>query len=88
MRSMKVLAREALDVQNACNLSGVAKSFANATSDLWDHARAEGHGTEWVNTHPVSVLYADKLASLTGGGDAITFNKAYDACDGWAKGKE
>lgn len=62
MRTEKELAAEALAVQDACNLSGVVRAWARATEDLW--AAAGDRGTDWVNTHPVSKLFADKLADM------------------------
>ena len=55
---------EALAVQDACNLSGVVHSFAR----VFEIIRAEpgNHGTDYVNKHPVCVLFADKIAHLTG----------------------
>ena len=61
MRTLKELAQEALQVQNACNLSGVAQSFARAMSELGNYTRSS---TE-RNTHPIAVLWSDKIASLT-----------------------
>lgn len=57
-------ARTAIAVQDAVNLSGVAHSFAEAVSAIWDEAHRQGKGTEWVNTHPVVTLFLDKLADL------------------------
>jgi len=62
MRSLVDLAREALAVQDACNLCGVAQSFARAMIDLGDHTR----GTDERNGHPITILWADKIAHLTG----------------------
>lgn len=59
-------AQIALDVQNAVNLSGVVRSFAEATQAVWDEAHKNGKGTEWVNTHPIVLLFVDKLADLSG----------------------
>jgi hypothetical protein len=56
--------RTAIAVQDAVNLSGVAHSFADAVSAIWDEAHWQGHGTEWANTHPVVTLFLDKLADL------------------------
>ena len=56
--------QDALDVQNASNLSGVVHSFGKVLDALWEEARAGGHGTAWVNTHPITRLWVDKLASL------------------------
>lgn len=76
MKSMKDLAQQALDVQNASNLSGVVAAFREVMIELWEHARVEGHGTDWVNTHPIAKLWSDKVAHLTGtqaiGNDAVT----------------
>lgn len=57
--------KSAFDVQDASNLSGVVKSLAGPVMDaLWAEARMTGHGTDWVNQHPVVTLFLDKLASL------------------------
>lgn len=80
MKTLNQLAQEALDVQDACNLSGVAISFANAMKDLCEHANAGGHGTDWKNTHPVAVLWSSKIASLTGSDSGIGFSRAYEEC--------
>lgn len=61
-RTMKELAQEALAVQDACNLSGVVQSFARAMRDLCDLVP----DTSPRNTHPVAVLWADKVAHLAG----------------------
>lgn len=62
MRTLAQLAGEALDVQNACNLSGVAISFAQAMRDLCEHVP----DTRARNTHPIVILWIDKMASLAG----------------------
>jgi hypothetical protein len=61
------LAQEAWDVQNACNLSGVAHSFARVVGDVRALLESEGpSGNEALHAHPVVRLWADKIASLTG----------------------
>lgn len=70
-RDLAQLAREALAVQDACNLSGVVRSYARALSRLW--AILPGAGTDAINRHPIAQLWADKCASLTG-----------TQCTGWA----
>jgi hypothetical protein len=83
-KTIKQLAQEALDVQNACNLCGVVQSFARAMIDLGEHTK----GTDERNTHPISVLWADKVAHLTGtqsfGNDVVT--KAYNVVHDLAGG--
>ena len=67
VRTWKELATEALAVQDACNLSGVVISFGHVIREVRAMLEAENKGgTDAVNTHPVCVLYADKVAHLTG----------------------
>ena len=79
-KTIKELAQEALDVQNACNLCGVVQSFARAMIDLGEHVK----GTDARNAHPITVLWADKVAHLAGiqdiGNDATmkAYNVVYD----------
>jgi hypothetical protein len=84
---MKELAKEALDVQNACNLSGVVHSFSRAIGDLREIARLEKwESTDKINRHPICILFADKIASLSSPGSSINgseFTQAYN----WASDK-
>lgn len=68
------LIQRALDVQDACNLSGVVHAFSRDISELWKVARQLGHGTDWVNQHRVSKLYADKIKSLAGEPSILDFD--------------
>ena len=61
-RSLVELARDALAVQDACNLSGVVHGWSRAISDLW---KQPGASTPFVNEHAINVLWADKVAHLT-----------------------
>jgi hypothetical protein len=54
--------RDALAVQNASNLSGVAHSYA----DLCVAMHQAGLGTSAICDHPASQLYAAKVADMTG----------------------
>lgn len=74
-------AKLALDVQDACNLSGVVRSFAEVTEVLWSEARAQNAGTDFVNRHPITRLFADKLVSLSGPCQLGDF----DTCEAIAK---
>ena len=66
-KTIKQLAEEALQVQDACNLSGVVHSMIHAVQDLWEICREESQsGTSWVNTHPITRAYVSKLISLSG----------------------
>lgn len=82
MDSMAKLARGALHVQSACNLSGVVHSFSHTMGELWAHAHANEEGTDWVNTHPICVLYSAQVARLSSRSltDSGAYHKAYNAC--------
>ena len=72
--------KEALDIQNACNLSGVVFAFAEIMHVICDEARAQGQGTDWKNSHSICVLFADKIASLTrSDGKGVYMNAYRDA---------
>ena len=67
------LIREALAVQDACNLSGVVQSFARSIIRLWQLEREKQAqdptyqlNTETINKHVVALLFGDKIVSLTG----------------------
>jgi hypothetical protein len=79
-------AQTALDVQDACNLSGVIGAWER-TRDAVNAACTMG--TAQRNAHPVNVLFANKCACLTGqfcDGDA--YGPAYDACQALAQVQE
>ena len=75
--------KKAIDVQDACNLSGVVKSFSLMMGKIWEEARSQSKGTDWVNTHPIAVLFAEKCVHLTTGqtihGDKV--NAAWTECE-------
>jgi hypothetical protein len=71
-------AQTALDVQDACVLSGVAKSLAGPVMDaIWAEARRLNKGTDWVNENPIVTLFLNKMQSLNRG----EFSPAYDAVE-------
>jgi len=70
----------ALDIQDACNLSGVVHAFSRIMGKICRESDRNGQGTEWKNTHPISVLFASKIASLTNSEDFLKFGDAYNAC--------
>lgn len=51
---------------DACNLSGLAHDFPDIMEAVWDDVRAHGGGTDQANTHPLSVLWVQKMADLAG----------------------
>lgn len=81
MKTLKELAAEALDIQNACNLCGLAQRFAQVQIELGQYT----DGTDARNTHPVTRLWLDKMNSLARIQPIHT--EAYDRVDeayGWA----
>jgi len=74
-RTMADLAREALQVQDACNLSGVVLSFGRSITRLRRLLEAEGNGgMDSINHNPICQAWASKIADLSGSEEA------------WAKG--
>jgi hypothetical protein len=87
MKTMQQLCRDAILVQDACNLSGVVHSFSAAMTDLRAHLSTQpDFSTDKLNRHPVAQMYASKIASLTGCEDARSFTNAYSECDDIANG--
>jgi hypothetical protein len=56
----------ALDVQDACNLSGVVYSFKMAMEAICEESHQLSKGTEWKNKHPICVLFSTQIGYLTG----------------------
>lgn len=78
-RTIADLAREAIQVQDACNLSGVVHSFSRSITRLRALLEAQGNGgTQAVNRHPICQLWSDKIADLSGSPSA--FSAAYAEC--------
>ena len=73
MRTIRELAKEAIEVQNASNLSGCVHSFSKAMTELRENADMEGWAsTEKINTHPVTIVWTGKITDLSG----LTLDKA------------
>ncbi len=83
MATLKDLAKSALNVQGACNLTGVVHSFSKILTEL--RALEPDKGTDYFNRHPISVLFSSKIASLTYSDSGAEFSKAYNACELLAK---
>lgn len=64
MRTLPELAQQVLDVQDACNLSGVVHAWSRAITNLRELMPTAG--TDALNRHPINKLWADKVAHLTG----------------------
>lgn len=75
-------AKLAIDVQDACNLSGVLKSFQKIVSEvIWPEMEKQGKGTDFVNHHPIATLFLSKLCSLNGGHYECDYLAASDRCE-------
>lgn len=61
-RTIKELATEALAVQDACNLLAVVNGMSRALKDLREFVP----GTDELRDHPITILWADKIAHLSG----------------------
>ncbi len=83
MVSIKTLAREAIGIQNACNLSGLVHGWSRAVTNLREALEEETGkviSTEEFNQHPINVLWASKLSDLAGIGPGGTeYSDAYVA---------
>lgn len=74
--------QDALVIQSACNLSGVVHSFSEVLVRLVKEAQEQGRGTDWINTHPICVLFAEQIQHLANG--ETNYFKAYKICEEWA----
>lgn len=86
MKTLKKLAQEALDVQDASNLSGIVHSFAEALTNL--RQLDPKLSTQDVNRHPIALLYASKITSLTGYNDDQSdpnYTNSFSFNYNWAK---
>ena len=61
-------AQKAIDIQDACNLSGVALAFtfAEVVQVICDESKRRNKGTGWKNTHPIITMFLLKMADLNG----------------------
>ena len=79
--------QNAIDAQSACNLSGVAHALSKIVPRIWDEPDCTG--TDYMNRHPITVLYASQIIYLAGGGlpsDMDAYDAAYKACAYGAEG--
>ena len=90
--TLQQAAQKAIDMQDACNLSGLVNDFPRITHAIWEEANRLGKGTEFVNTHPIVILVLDKLCDLArmdhfSGRSMEIFGKAYEECKKLANGE-
>lgn len=70
--------QKALDSQSACNLSGIIHSFSDILRRVWEEARHNGKGTDWVNEHPICRLFAEQISHLS---KECDYMNAYTFCE-------
>lgn len=82
-------AKMALDCQDACNLSGVVFSFAEAMKAICDADNESHRGTEWKNTHPIVTVFLEKLIALNGYrvGDSVLRDEDFATCSLLGRGE-
>jgi hypothetical protein len=78
MRTLNELTVEALEIQSACNLCGLAQRFAQVQIELGEYC----NGTTERNQHPITRMWLDKMNSLAGiqafeGSCCETINEAF-----------
>jgi hypothetical protein len=85
-------AQSAIDVQDACNVSGVTLSLGNILcGPIYEEMqRFPGRDGNFRSCHPVTVAFLDKLVSLTRcyEQDFTAATNALDACAALAKAKD
>lgn len=77
-------AKQALQVQDACNLSGVLHAWSRIASEMV-HASID---TDGIRRHPVSVLFSDKVSDLCGRPGFLEYCHASDFCEAVLKETE
>lgn len=86
----KKAAQDALNIQNASNLSGVLVALDRARTALLNRKKDLDQGTDWFNRHPIMYLFSVQLGHLTG---ACTFadgdyGKMNELCETLARGEK
>jgi hypothetical protein len=66
----------ALLSQSACNLSGLVHHLSKAMELIWEEAREQGQGTDYVNNHPIVRLYVEQMSFLC----RADYSKSYQTC--------
>jgi len=92
MKNLQQLASEALRAQDACNISGIAISFAEAIVNLRRLLESEpGFSTDALARHPITQAWVSKLDSLSGASydceHASLARTCFNICEDIAEGK-
>lgn len=74
---------DAMFSQGACNLGALLYSLPKIVDRIWEDARANGKGTDYVNTHPIIRLFAEQIAYLSSGREySDAYGIVQDVIDG------
>lgn len=82
-RTLAELAAEALQIQNASNLTALTRGFARAQLQI--SRLHPQHSTAELNGHPIAVLWASKIADLVLSADADWSLGIQDYARDWAE---
>lgn len=82
-RTLAELAAEAIQIQDASNLSGLVHGWSRAVGEL--RLLMPSAGTDTINRHPINKMWAFKLYSLAcyeplDDKAGVAFGDAYDHC--------
>ena len=71
--------KKAIQVQSACNLTGVLNSMLEVARMVREE------GGDW--NHPILRMYAEQVSFLTGGSSLESYQEAYRECELKANGE-
>lgn len=83
--SLQDLAKESILVQDACNLRAILRSFIAVIKQLEE--AYPGKGDDFIFTHPIAQVWADKIASRCGVQGYESALDAHSAVQDIAEGK-
>lgn len=73
----------AIDVQDACNLSGVINSWKLCFQEINNEMQTAKAGDDFRRKHPVNILFLSKVSQMMGFNDPVdwvSYGKAYQIC--------
>ena len=76
--------QDAIYSQGAVNAGALVKSLAKLVDGMWEEARAQGKGADYVNTHPILRLFVEQINYLASTRD---YYQASTLCEEIADGK-
>ena len=83
--TLQNIAKLALQVQDACNLTAIVSSFSDCLKALKDL----NYSHKEIKNHVATILFTDKIADLTGNvisNNFRAYSDAYDKCQNLAEG--